>query len=244
MKKVLIAVLLLMLFSLPSAYARQLYGSDFESEPLGGLPQGWEQLFEGNGEAKVIEDPAGKNNKVLASSDMPHDQSRHDAGGSIFGVGEDSWKDYIIEYDAYFPADFYMGILFRFQDPEAFYLFDRRSAGEAGNFDFWRRQAGSWTGVQRAGVFETEPEKWYRFRVVVSGNTFEAYAKSEDASAPFEDNDLILTGSDDNFDTGKFGLYGLIYIDNLVIGETEADLVLSVEPGGKLAASWGKLKLQ
>ena len=29
-----------------------------------------------------------------------------------------------------------MGTLFRYQDDTNFYLFDRRSVGEAGNFDF------------------------------------------------------------------------------------------------------------
>jgi len=42
---------------------------------------------------------------------------------------------------------------------------------------------------------------------------------------------------------GKVGLYGLIYIDNMVIGETEDDLVVApVEAKDKLAITWGALK--
>lgn len=244
MKKVLIAGLLISCFTATPAVAKQLYGNDFEGDALGKLPQGWEQVFNGSTKASIIKDPSDPNNKVFSSSDLAHDKSRHDVGGSIFAVGEDDWKDYIVEYDAYFPAEFYMGVLFRVQEAEAFYLFDRRSAGEAGNFDFWRRQGGGWTGIQRAGKFQTEPEKWYRFRIVVQGDTFEAYAKDRGDDTAFGKDNLILTGKDADFGTGKFGLYGLIYIDNLAIGETEADLVISVEPLGKLPVSWGELKIQ
>lgn len=245
MKKSIVIGILLVSFSLTSAFAAQLYQNDFEGDAIGTLPRGWEQIFNGSTKASVIEDPADPRNKVLSSSDLAHDKSRHDVGGSIFGVGEDTWKDYIVEYDIYFPVDFYMGVLFRVQDGDTFYLLDRRSAGESGNFDFWRRQGGGWTGVQRAGKLNAEPEKWYSFRLVVEGNTFEAYAKSKDDGAPFGKATLILTGTDDAIDSGKFGLYGLVYIDNLVIGETEADLVISpVKPGGKLATSWGELKVQ
>ena len=41
---------------------------------------------------------------------------------------------------------------------------------------------------------------------------------------------------------GKFGLYGLIYIDNIAIGETENDLVIAVESYGKLPVAWGEVK--
>jgi len=51
-----------------------------------------------------------------------------------------------------------------------------------------------------------------------------------------------MTGTDGSFETGKFGLYGLIYVDNVVIGETPADLVIAVGSQGKLAATWGGIK--
>jgi hypothetical protein len=51
-----------------------------------------------------------------------------------------------------------------------------------------------------------------------------------------------MEGQDATFPAGKFGLYGLIYVDNVVIGETENDLTIAVEPAGKLATTWSAIK--
>ncbi|MFC1717030.1 hypothetical protein ACFL6S_25405 [Candidatus Poribacteria bacterium] len=245
MERVITMGFLLIFFSLASAFAEQLYWNDFEGEFLETLPHGWTRVFKGDGKAKVIADPSNPQNKIFASSDLPGLQARHDVGGAIFAVGEDSWKDYIVEYDAYFPEEFYAGVLFRFQNSEAFYMFERRSGGEKGKFDFWKHTAGNWSGFERAGVFQAEPQKWYRFRLVVKGDTFQAYGKSKADKTPFTEKDLILTGNDSSFETGKFGLYALIYIDNLVIGETEEDLArLLVEPRWKFTTTWGSVKAE
>lgn len=236
-------VVLLLIVSVPSlAFAKQFYASDFEKDTVGKAPQGWELGFKGAGEGKVIEDPVNPKNKVFAHSDLPSNQARHDVGGSIWVVGSESWTDYIVEYDAYFPEEYYMGVLFRFVGSNEFYLFDRRSGGEAGNFDFWKRAGGTWTGVQRGAKFDTKPGQWYRFRLTVKGDTFSAYGKSKDDETPFEKIPPIITGKDSTYKAGKFGLYGLIYVDNVIIGETEADLVLAVKPFDKSILTWGKIK--
>lgn len=241
MIRIIIAILLLMAFS-SLAFAKQFYASDFEKDNIGNPPQGWELGFKGVGNGKVIADPLNPKNKVFAHSDMPKDQARHDVGGSIWVVGDPGWKDYIIEYDAYFPEDFYMGILFRFVGENEFYLFDRRSAGELGNFDFWKRSAGTWTRISTGG-FDSQPKQWYRFRIVVKGSNFEAYGKSKDDKTPFNNMKPIMVGQEGSYKEGKFGLYGLIYIDNLAIGESEGDLtIIAVESNGKLTVTWGGMK--
>jgi len=53
----------------------------------------------------------------------------------------------------------------------------------------------------------------------------------------------FISGKDATYKEGKFALYGLIYVDNVVIGESEADLnIMAVESGGKATTTWGKLK--
>jgi len=240
MKKITIVVLLLMSFS-TFAFAKQFYASDFERDTIGNPPQGWELGFEGKGKGSVIKDPLNPSNKVFAHSDLAKDLARHDVGGNIWVVGDDKWQDYIVEYDAYFPEDFYMGSVFRFTDPEKFYLFDRRSAGELGNFDFWRRQAAAWTRFG-TGKFDAQPKQWYHFRIVAKGDTFQAYGKEKGDNTSFSNMDPIMEGQDATFPKGKFGLYGLIYVDNVVIGETENDLTIAVEPAGKLATTWSAIK--
>lgn len=232
-------MILSMLFS-SLAFGRQFYASDFEKDTIGKAPQGWEIGFEGNGEATVIEDPVNNGNQVFAHTDLPQDQARHDVGGVIWVVGEEDWTDYIVEYDAYFPTDFYIGTLFRYQDDEAFYLFDRRQGGPT--FDFWMRKGGGWTNLAAGAAFAALPEDWFRFRLEIEGDTFRAYAKEADDNTPFTDIDPLLEGSDGSFASGKFGLYGLIYIDNIIIGEADEDMVFAVEPEEKLAITWGQIK--
>jgi len=237
--RTIIVTLLMLMLSFSLAFAAQFYASDFESDTIGKEPKGWEIGFEGNGEATVIEDPLNAGNKVFAHSDLAEDQARHDVGGVIWTLGEEGWKDYIVEYDAYFPSDFYMGTLFRFQDSNTFYLFDRRMGGPT--FDFWKQQGG-WVNFAAGAVFDAQPENWYRFRLVLEGENFQAYAKEMDDDTPFADMKPLLEGTDATYETGKFALYGLIYVDNVVIGETEGDLTIAVEPAGKLATTWGDMK--
>lgn len=244
MKKTFIILFLFAVFStFPVSFvsAKTLYGSDFEKENIGSTPQGWEQIVKGNGTAKVVKDPLNSNNKAFASSDVAAGQARHDVGGSIFGVGDVKWQDYMVEFDGYFPEEYYMGLLFRLQGNDAFYLFDRRSGGELGTFDFWRRQGAAWSNIKK-GAFVAEPKKWFRFRISVKGDTFEAYGKPRDDKTTFKQLKPIITGTDSTYKNGKVALYGLIYVDNFIIGEAEEDLVLAVELRGKIPIIWGQLK--
>ena len=52
----------------------------------------------------------------------------------------------------------------------------------------------------------------------------------------------MLEGTNPTLENGKFALYGLIYIDNLIVGETEDDMTLAVDSRGKLTTSWAELK--
>lgn len=223
-----------------SSHAKLLYANDFDGEALGSLPSGWAKVWDGASQASVIADPVAGGNQVLASSDLAHDASRHDVGGSIFGIGDDSWTDYVVEYDALFPVDFYAGTLFRYSDDTNFYLFDRRSAGEAGNFDFWH-QSGGWNRLG-TGQFDALEMEWNRFRLSVQGDSFEAYAAPSADDPEFAGTAPFVTGSDASLSGGPFALYGLIYIDNLVIGETSTDVETAVEASGKLAVTWAALR--
>jgi hypothetical protein len=235
----LLAVTVSALASAGSAHAALLYENNFEGEALGSVPTGWERAWDGATQASVIADPVAGGNQVFASSDLAHDASRHDVGGSIFAVGDASWTDYVVQYDALYPADFYIGTLFRYQDDTNFYLLDRRSAGELGTFSFYHHD-GAWTNFG-SGEFDTEPMVWYRFRLSVQGDTFEAHAGLA-ADDPELTGDPFISGTVAALASGRFALYGLIYVDNVIIGETSTDIAAAVEPHGKLATTWASLR--
>ena len=220
------------------ASAVLLFHDDFEKDKIGSEPSKWEVGHDGATTAQVVADPKKASNKVLLTADKGSNQSRHDVGGSIYVVGDAGWDDYVAEWDMMFPDDFYMGVVFRFQDGEKFYLSDRRQGGR--DYHFYKRQGG-WALVQ-AGSVENDPEVWYRAQLVLAGDNFTFKLKERKDNTPFDKIDPATEGGDGNFKTGKFGNYGLVYIDNIFIGDSVEDLVLPVEPQDKLSMTWGEIK--
>ena len=233
-----IIVLLLCLSIAGQASAVLLFHDDFEKDGIGEEPANWEVGHDGNTTAEVVADPKKASNKVLKTSNKASNASRHDVGGSIYVIGDAGWDDYVAEWDMMFPDDFYMGVVFRFQDGEKFYLSDRRQGGR--DYHFYKRQGG-WAQVQ-AGLVENEPEVWYRAQLVLSGDEFTFKLKERKDKRSFDKIDPATEGKDGNFKTGKFGNYGLVYIDNIFIGDSVEDLVLPVEPQDKLSTTWGAIK--
>lgn len=227
----------LFLLSMPAS-AALLFHDGFQKDAIGSEPSQWEVGHEGATTAEVVIDPTDARNRVLLTANAASNASRHDVGGSIYVVGDPNWDDYVAEWDMMFPDDFYMGIVFRFQDGEKFYLSDRRQGGS--DYHFYKRQGG-WTLIKE-GTVENEPEVWYRAQLVLSGTEFTFKLKERDDKTDFEKIDPATEGEDGSFKTGQFGHYGLVYLDNIFIGDAVEDLVLPVEPQGKLSTTWGNIK--
>ena len=233
-----IVVSLLCLSIAVQASAVLLFHDDFEKDKIGEEPSKWEVGHDGNTVAQIVADPKKASNKVLLTADKASNASRHDVGGSIYVVGDAGWDDYVAEWDMMFPDDFYMGVVFRFQEGEKFYLSDRRQGGR--EYHFYKRQGG-WAKV-KDGMVENDPEVWYRAQLILSGDKFTFKLKERKDKTPFDKIDPATEGQDGNFKTGKFGNYGLVYIDNIFIGDAVEDLVLPVEPQDKLSITWGAIK--
>ena len=233
-----IAVPLLCLSIAIQASAELLFHDDFEKDTIGKEPGKWEVGHDGDTTAEVVADPKKASNKVLATTDKASNASRHDVGGSIYVVGDAGWDDYVAEWDMMFPDDFYMGVVFRFQDGEKFYLSDRRQGGR--DYHFYKRQGG-WALVQ-GGLVENDPEVWYRAQLILAGDKFTFKLKERKDNRSFDKIDPATEGEDGTFKTGQFGNYGLVYIDNIFIGDSVEDLVLPVEPQDKLSTTWSTIK--
>ena len=215
-----------------------LFHDDFEKDTIGEEPSKWEVGHDGNTTAQVVADPKKASNKVLLTADKASNQSRHDVGGSIYVFGDAGWDDYVAEWDMMFPDDFYMGIVFRFQGGEKFYLSDRRQGGR--EYHFYKRQGG-WAKV-KDGMVENDPDVWYRAQLILSGDKFTFKLKERKDNRSFDKIDPTTEGEDGNFKTGQFGNYGLVYLDNIFVGDAVEDLVLPVEPQDKLSTTWATIK--
>ncbi|MDE0085814.1 MAG: hypothetical protein OXU23_08905 [Candidatus Poribacteria bacterium] len=235
----LFTVLVLALFASMSTSADLLFHDDFEKDTIDQEPKKWEIGFAGKTKAIVVADPKDARNKVLKTSNNPSNDSRHDGpGGSIYVCGDADWDDYIAEWDMMFPDDFYMGVVFRFQDGEKFYLSDRRQGGKI--YRFYKRKNG-WPLIGD-GAVDNKPQVWYRAQLTLDGDSFTFKLKERDDKTPFKDVDPATEAKDGDYKTGKFGNYGLVYLDNLFIGDSVEDLVLPVEPQDKLSTTWGSIK--
>ena len=187
-----------------------LFHDDFEKDSIDQEPKNWDIGFAGNTKAIVVADPKDAGNKVLKTSNAASDKSRHDGpGGSIYVCGEDDWDDYVAEWDMMFPDDFYMGVVFRFQDGAKFYLSDRRKGNKP--YQFWK-QHGGWTLIAD-GMVDNHPQVWYRAQLTLDGDSFTFKLKERDDKTPFEDVAPATEAKDGDYKTGKFGNYGLIYIE-------------------------------
>lgn len=236
---ILCTVVVLTLFASMSVSAELLFHDDFEKDTIDQEPKKWEIGFAGKTKAIVVADPKDAGNKVLKTSNNPSNDSRHDGpGGSIYVCGDADWDDYIAEWDMMFPDDFYMGVVFRFQDGEKFYLSDRRQGGKI--YRFYKRKNG-WPLIGDGSV-DNKPQVWYRAQLTLDGDSFTFKLKERDDKTPFKNVDPATEAKDGDYKTGKFGNYGLVYLDNLFIGDSVEDLVLPVEPQDKLSTSWGSIK--
>ena len=237
---VLLSLLMLIILTSGTSSAKLLFHDDFEKETIGSEPAKWEIGFKGKTKAEVVADPKDASNRVLKTSTNPSNDSRHDGpGGSIYVCGNENWDDYIAEWDMMFPDDFYMGVVFRFQDGEKFYLSDRRQGGKV--YQFYKRQNGSWPLIGD-GMVDNSPQVWYRAQLILEGESFTFKLKERNDKTPFGSIDPATVANDGDYKTGKFGNYGLVFIDNLFIGDKVEDLVLSVEPQNKLSTTWGDIK--
>lgn len=158
-------------------------------------------------------------------------------------IGELSWKDYSAECKVRLVDDFGgdFGIALRrtpWQQPSYdFGLFPSQNMAKISTPTF---------SVIAQEKFDVEEDTWYKLKAVAEGKNLEFYINDE----------LFLKGKDSRYPAGKVGIY--IYnihahFDNLIISGDDVEdggswdpakhpEEKAVEPKGKLATSWGKLK--
>jgi PKD repeat protein len=141
--------------------------------------------------------------------------SNYNAAGSINGayaiVGSKYWSDYTLSADISSLDNDYIGFVFRYQDPQNFYLFYWQSEGSA---RFIKRYLNGNETVLASDAVAYDPGLWYHIDIVTEDSLFKF----------FVDNGQIFEIIDTTFATGKAGLYCWAnlgsYWDNFSISQT------------------------
>ncbi len=157
------------------------------------------------------------------------------AGEALVVAGDANWTDYTITCKARLtePAGFNnIAIAFRAtEDGASEYMLMFEGGRQQG--EWWKKIAGAYTEI-KVDPLDVDLKDWFNIRVVIEGNTFEGYYNDEFISS-IEDSDLK---------EGKVGarIYGCTsHIDDFDVNGPGIPLT-SVEPFGKLTATWGEIK--
>ncbi len=249
--KTLLAFFCLMFLICPSKVgAKLLFKDDFESSTIGKAPDKWTHLgppkgYNGGGLSVVEKDPLDASNKVFHLIPKGFDANSHD----LWSVheGDRSWVNYVWEFDWLFPEDTYCPVAFRVVNQDEFCQLSRRPGFL--EFHVYAHTAQQqWNEIKKFG-FKNEISKWYRVQVTVNEDSFTFKIKGRDDKTPFakmKEPDVISEAK-----IGQLFSFGGIaiqegytgMIDNVIVGETEADII-AVELKGKLTCCWGALKEQ
>jgi len=222
-------------------FGKAMFWDDFEQDKLGEEPSKWKKIA-GKGKGEIIKDPKDPTNKVFSMPDRYVAGPR--PGGGFYMVGDKTWKDYAVEWE-WMPADGYHGMVFWYNDEEHYYLADKR--GGEGIINLYIRDAAPMWTQFATGPFVWEANKWYSARLVINGKKVILKIKEKSNDTPFEKIKVAksgIEGEDEKYSSGGFCNGGKGLIDNVIIGRTVNDLTFDVYGIGKLATTWGSIKLK
>ncbi len=190
-----------------------LFEDDFEEYEVGMEPERWEYdpTAEVANTGQVTEDPFDPDNLVFT-----------DYGGYLADNGAE-YADFVAEWDWMFYLDNNRNnsVGFHVQGPSAHYQLSRRGGGTEWHIYMFN---GAWNLVGSVS-FPTDIDKWYRVQLSVMEGEILVKAKEKEDETPFADLDPILEIVDETFETGAFSTSYWGPIDNVIIAETEEDLI-------------------
>jgi hypothetical protein len=222
------------------AYAKTLFSDDFEGDALGKAPQNFEKYDHPHNTAsfkfEVVKDPEGKSGQVVHMFSYAY--------YIPIAAGRDDWTDWIWEWDWMWSQNGFPGTAFRLTGNEYYHISPRNDNRNVG---FWHWN-GAWNQKGPLVGYDFGLDAWNRFQVVAKGAQFTLKIKRRDDATPFAEIKPLLEVADSLLKKGPMSVGGAVdqdtWIDNFIVGETEADLTFPVEPAGKLATTWGVLKVE
>lgn len=139
-----------------------------------------------------------RNGSWVESGGLMRQTSNYWSGGYIGGayaiVGSKSWPDYTLSADISSADNDNIGLVFRYQDPQNFYLFAWELEG---SLRFIKRFV---DGVETNLALDNVPydqNTWYHVKIITDDSLIQCYI----------DSSLVFDVTDTTFATGKVGLY-------------------------------------
>jgi len=219
------------------ASGKVLFNDDFEGDTVGTAAKNFEKIDNPTNfadfSAEVVDDPKGESGKVA-----------HTFGYAVYvpkAAGRDSWTDWIWEWDWMWSEAGYPGTAFRVTGNDYYHISPRDDNISVG---FWHYDGG-WNQKGDLVEYDFGLNTWNRFQVIAKGNELTLKVKRRDDSTPFADIEPLMQVTDDNLQKGPVSACGTntdAWIDNFIVGESEADLITAVSPSGKVSITWGAVK--
>ena len=230
-----------LLISATMTWAQEL-SEDFEA----GFDR-WEILEEPDANAapadwQIVADVAGHTNVLSPKSNIYGGDAGafEPARGTWAIYAEGDWADATFEVDMHFTDNDIPGVAFRWQDENNHYIFDLMQQGRTGKEPFKRLRKvvnGAYTELDVVHDGGYEQNVWYTARIEYAGSSIKVFW---DNTLLFDvtDNEPSLMGG-----TVALASWGMtdVFFDNITGWAASGT---SVEPAGKLAQVWGKIKIE
>jgi len=232
----LVIIGLLLIFG-SVANGKLLFKDDFEGDTIGDAPKNFEKCDNptnaGGFKIDIVKDPEGKSGKVT-----------HTFNYALYiptTADRDNWTDWTWEWDWRWSVKGFPGTAFRITGTKYYHISPRDDNNGVG---FWYYD-GNWNQKGALVQYDFGLNTWNRFQVVAKGDQFTFKVKRRDDDTPFDKIKPLIEVTDKTLTKGPMSVCGTntdAWMDNFILGETEADLTFSVEPIGKLTATWGAIK--
>ncbi len=219
------------------AYAKLLFRDDFEGDTIGNPPKNFEEYKHphnsGDFRIEVVKDPENKSGKVV-----------HTYNYALYipkASGRDDWSNWVWEWDWMWSEPGFPGTAFRITGNNYYHISPRNDNKNVG-FWFWN---GNWNQVGPLVGYDFGLKVWNRFQVIADGENITLKIKRRDDPTPFAKITPLLEVKDGNLKKGPLSVCGTntdAWMDNFIVGETEAELTFVVKPSEKLTTKWGAIK--
>lgn len=228
-----------------AVWGKTLFTENFESDRIGEMPAKWELFGGAPGEAKVVEDPLNKGNKVFFVNSPVWVGNLPEGAWAPKDKSFVNWTDYVLEGD------------FMVDDPTKLFAFNYRATDydnllhynvrrwATGTVGLYKRENGQWTGAVLEVQYPTDANVWYRVQVIAEGDHHICRIKEADDPTDFSKVEPVIeadvTGTGLTHGTINVMCYG--YVDNIIVyvGEPTPS---AINPVSKLATTWSYIKRQ